>query len=366
MKNRFLCALVLAVSMPLAANAAVSLFINIAPPPLPIYVQPAIPASGFLWTPGYWRWSPVDGDYFWVPGTWVAPPAVGLLWTPGYWGWGGGGYLWYPGYWGRHVGFYGGINYGFGYFGHGYEGGYWRGREFNYNRSVNNINTTIVRNVYNTTVVDNHARVSFNGGQGGVAVRASADERRAHAEPHIAPTPLQRQHEQVAMRLPEQRASFNHGAPTLAAMPRPQAGGRGEGVARPQVTRAGDAGVPRPPVSRPADGAARPQAARGPDAVPRPPLSRGGAGRPAAPARVEAQRVERGGPRVEGQPARPDARVMRQPQEGRVEGPKAGHEARPQAQPARNEAQGARPQGQAPRGEPRAEHQGAGNRERDR
>ena len=41
----------------------------------------------------------------------------------------------------------GGINYGFGYTGVGYEGGYWRGREFYYNRSVTNINTTNITNV---------------------------------------------------------------------------------------------------------------------------------------------------------------------------------------------------------------------------
>ena len=36
---------------------------------------------------------------------------------------GGGAFFWHEGYWGPHVGFYGGINYGFGYWGHGYEGG---------------------------------------------------------------------------------------------------------------------------------------------------------------------------------------------------------------------------------------------------
>ena len=53
--------------------------------------------------------------YYWVPGTWVEPPAEGLLWTPGYWGWGNGAYVWNAGYWGPTVGFYGGIDYGFGY-----------------------------------------------------------------------------------------------------------------------------------------------------------------------------------------------------------------------------------------------------------
>ena len=45
----------------------------------------------------------------------VEPPAVGLLWTPGYWGFNNGIYAFNRGYWGPHVGFYGGINYGFGY-----------------------------------------------------------------------------------------------------------------------------------------------------------------------------------------------------------------------------------------------------------
>ena len=34
--------------------------------------------------------------------------------------------VWNAGYWRPHVGFYGGVNYGFDYGGHGYEGGRWR------------------------------------------------------------------------------------------------------------------------------------------------------------------------------------------------------------------------------------------------
>ena len=222
MKFRMLCTFALAASLPMASHAAIAVSINIAPPPLPVYVQPPIPARHYLWTPGYWRWNPVGADYFWVPGTWVAPPAVGLLWTPGYWGWGGGGYAWHGGYWGPHVGFYGGVNYGYGYVGSGYYGGRWNGGVFNYNRSVNNVNTTIVHNVYNERVVEHEGpRVSFNGGQGGIAARPTPQERQWHGEQHVAPTSMQRQHEQVAMRTPEQRASFNHGAPTMAAMGRP-------------------------------------------------------------------------------------------------------------------------------------------------
>src|SRR5690242_19092875 len=130
------------------AELVVGVSVGIPPPALPVYVQPPCPAPGYIWMPGYSAWD--DGCY-WVPGTWVVAPAVGLLWTPGYWGWADGAYLWHAGYWGPHVGFYGGINYGFGYSGVGYEGGYWQGHEFYYNRAVTNINSTQITNVYNRT-----------------------------------------------------------------------------------------------------------------------------------------------------------------------------------------------------------------------
>ncbi len=71
--------------------------------------------TGYLWTPGYWAWSDDIQDYYWVPGTWVLAPQPGYLWTPGYWGGEGAVFLWHAGYWGPQVGFYGGINYGYGY-----------------------------------------------------------------------------------------------------------------------------------------------------------------------------------------------------------------------------------------------------------
>ena len=75
-----------------------------------------------MWTPGYWAYDP-DNGYFWVPGTWVVAPAPGLLWTPGYWGWGGLHLSGTRAIGCPHVGFYGGINYGFGYTGVGFVGG---------------------------------------------------------------------------------------------------------------------------------------------------------------------------------------------------------------------------------------------------
>jgi hypothetical protein len=150
--------LLLTAPLPAAhAQLGIGLSITIMPPALPIYVQPPIPAPGYIWIPGYWAYGP-DG-YYWVPGTWALPPAIGLLWTPGYWAWRDGFYVWIPGYWGLHVGFYGGINYGFGYFGSGYDGGYWREGRFFYNHSVNNFGGVHITNFYRRTVVGGSAQV---------------------------------------------------------------------------------------------------------------------------------------------------------------------------------------------------------------
>ena len=70
-------ALVLA-ALPVAsfAGVAIGVSINIAPPALPVYVQPAPPGADYIWTPGYWAWGD-DGGYYWVPGTWVARADTG-------------------------------------------------------------------------------------------------------------------------------------------------------------------------------------------------------------------------------------------------------------------------------------------------
>ena len=153
-----------------ASFAQISVVVSFGPPPLPIYEQPLCPGEGYIWTPGFWAWDNDFDDYYWVPGTWVLAPQIGFLWTPGWWGWGGEGFIFHEGYWGPVVGFYGGINYGFGYFGHGYEGGRWENDHFYYNRAVNNVNVTNIHNVYNTTVINNTTvnRVSYNGGNGGI------------------------------------------------------------------------------------------------------------------------------------------------------------------------------------------------------
>ena len=232
--------------MSAASFSQIGVMITIAPPAIPVYEQPICPADGYIWTPGYWAYGDDFDDYYWVPGTWVEAPEVGFLWTPGYWGWGGDRFVFTEGYWGPEVGFYGGINYGFGYFGNGYEGGRWDHDHFFYNRAVTHVNVTIIHNVYETKVVErNTVRTSYNGGNGGINVRATSEQESAARGRHIAPVTVQTQHAQAARSNNQQRASVNRGKPEIAATAKP-----GEFTGH-DVARAKKAGAPyTPPANR--------------------------------------------------------------------------------------------------------------------
>jgi len=196
MKVRIAVALVLAFT--LIASAGVVFSVNIGPPPITVFDQPPCPGDGYIWTPGYYQYG--DYGWYWVPGAWVLPPAVGLLWTPGYWAFEGGRYMWHAGYWGPQVGFYGGINYGNGYFGAGFTGGRWEGRVFQHNTAVSNIDREKVQHTYEdrtgvrVVTGPNHA---FNG-KGGIQARPSREETEAARKPHQGPTPAQVSHAQEA------------------------------------------------------------------------------------------------------------------------------------------------------------------------
>lgn len=222
---------------PAKSSASVGIFVSFGPPAIPVYVQPACPGPNYIWTPGYWAWDPAYG-YYWVPGTWVPAPFVGAMWTPGYWGWYNGGYMWYPGYWGIAVGFYGGINYGFGYTGHGYYGGYWRSGRFYYNRYFNRIDSRNIRTVYDRRVYVNESgpRISYNGGRGGIEARPTAEQLRAARTRRFGAINQQLTQERFARTNPAQRARQNRGRPDIAATARPGEF-RGNGVVR--ATRAG-------------------------------------------------------------------------------------------------------------------------------
>ena len=207
-------ALLFAIPAASHAQVAVGVSITVAPPVLPVYEQPPCPTEGFLWTPGYWAYG--TGGYFWTPGLWVAPPRVGLLWTPGYWGFGGGFYAWHAGYWGPHVGFYGGINYGFGYGGVGFYGGRWEGGAFRYNTAAWHVGPGFHgvyedRSFFHEGAVNN--RYSFNG-EGGVHAEPTAEERAAMNERHVGRTSDQISHQQAARVDRSNYVSVNHGTPS--------------------------------------------------------------------------------------------------------------------------------------------------------
>jgi hypothetical protein len=154
---------------PAVSNNQAAVSTDQAPPLLPDEEQPTNSQEGTLWTPGYWAWH--GQRYDWVRGSWMLPPKLGLLWTPAYWGFTGGYYVFHPGYWGQQVGYYGGINYGFGYNGTGFVGGRWVGNAFHYNSAVSHVDTGIIRNTYEESVNDHdHARgtrASYAAGAGG-------------------------------------------------------------------------------------------------------------------------------------------------------------------------------------------------------
>lgn len=297
-RSRSICliALIALCGLPLWCGAqalGVGVSVQLAPPALPIYEQPPMPAAGYLWTPGYWAWGP--NGYYWVPGTWVLAPAPGLLWTPGYWGWLGGAYLWHPGYWGPHVGFYGGLNYGFGYGGVGYAGGFWRGGAFQYNRAVNNFGAVPVRNFYNETINNNGVvnRVSFNGGNGGTMAIPTPAEQQAANERHESATPMQSLNEQAAAGNRALLANVNHGAPAIAATAHPGAFS-GAGVVRARAASIAGSGFQPPPRFQPREPSTRypPVVGRGEAQMQAPAFNRAMPSRPlpAAPYRAAAPR----------------------------------------------------------------------------
>jgi hypothetical protein len=224
-----------------------------APPPIPVYVQPRIPRVGadYIWTPGYWAWNASVSDYYWVPGTWVRAPRSGLYWTPGYWALVDAVYAWHAGYWGPTVGFYGRIDYGFGYNGSGYNGGEWRGSQFTYNNSVNNITTNNLTNVTNVTNVN--VINSFS-----TAVPTTQVERQSQVirqeltsgrvpEGVQAADRTQITHQQAAQTVPTLRASQNLGKPPVAATAQPVSG-TGDLTSGKGVVPATKASGPMPPV----------------------------------------------------------------------------------------------------------------------
>jgi hypothetical protein len=217
--KKIIVILIATLSVSFGARAQVAVSVAIAPPALPVYVQPACPVDGYLWEPGYWAYG--DDGYYWVSGVWVAPPQIGFLWTPCWWGFEGGHYLFHEGYWGPTVGFYGGVNYGFGYYGAGFVGGRWNGGRFEYNSAVWRVGPS-VHNVYvdRTVVGPRGTRASFNG-PGGYTRQPTEAERGAEKDSHVVrATQEQQTHRQSMVANKGAYFNANHGRPASTSMDR--------------------------------------------------------------------------------------------------------------------------------------------------
>jgi hypothetical protein len=353
-------------AVPASAQIGVGISVRIGPPALPVYEQPLCPGPGYLWTPGYWAWDDDDG-YYWVPGTWVEAP-VGQLWTPGYWGWNDGAYIWNAGYWGPEIGFYGGINYGYGYGGNGFYGGEWRSGRFFYNTAVTRVNTTTITNVYvnRTVIVNNSSHVAFNGGTGGVRARPTARQETYARESHTPPIAAQTQQREAASKNRALFASTNHGRPAIAASARP-----GEFSGKGVVAARAAGGTYRAPKMSPKEARASGPGASGAREN-RAEAPKGEAARPAA--RPAEKSAESRAEKPAAHPAEPRNNAMkanRPENENRTEKPAASHtaskpaenkpasrpESRPEAKP-KTESHANRPpvENSRPASEPRPEN----------
>ena len=201
-----------------------------APPPLPEYSQPPCPGENYAWTPGYWAYS--NAGFYWVPGAWVLAPWVGALWTPPWWGYDNGVYVLYAGYWGPHIGFYGGIDYGFGYPGRGYYGAYWNQGRMSYNIAVTNVDRGRISDTYRFAVPTyERSRVSYNAGRGGIHAAPTPQEMAVARDPRTPALAAQTQHAREASTSRAQSAAA--GMPAALAVNRPLATNYRSPAARP-------------------------------------------------------------------------------------------------------------------------------------
>ena len=82
------------------AHTRVSVGVTIGVPPPPVRVVHVRPRRGYVWAPGYWRWSPRIHRHVWVEGYWVrARP--GYHYRPARWTRHGRDWRFHPGDWHR-------------------------------------------------------------------------------------------------------------------------------------------------------------------------------------------------------------------------------------------------------------------------
>ena len=80
-----------------ASHAHGYVYVGTAPPRPVVEVAAVSPGDGYVWIPGYYRWS--GRSYFWVHGRWEHAPRGRRAWVPGRWHSGRHGWYWVSGYW---------------------------------------------------------------------------------------------------------------------------------------------------------------------------------------------------------------------------------------------------------------------------
>ena len=133
-------------------SVSVGATIGAPPPPLPVYAQPPLRRRTTSGTPatGAGERSVLLGSGNLVAGASARPVLdAGVLASLAR------RLRLEPSYWGSSVGFYGGVNYGFGYYGTGFVAGVWAGNNFRYNTAVANVNRTVIHNTYVDKTVTN-------------------------------------------------------------------------------------------------------------------------------------------------------------------------------------------------------------------
>jgi len=72
-------------------------YLRTGPPPVVVERPAVVPGPGYVWVPGYYRWS--GREYVWVSGRYERPPRARARWVPGRWVHDRGGWYFVEGHW---------------------------------------------------------------------------------------------------------------------------------------------------------------------------------------------------------------------------------------------------------------------------
>ena len=85
-------------ALPMASQARVGIYVDVAPPVAVVETPGPVPQPGYIWAPGYYRW--YNGAHVWVPGRYIAG-RPGHHWVPDHWEQRGPHYHYVRGRWAR-------------------------------------------------------------------------------------------------------------------------------------------------------------------------------------------------------------------------------------------------------------------------